>query len=59
MAGKWQRGVHSSLVVAQVTDWQLYEVLDPGEMMGMNAYNTKIAWQRMARWVDKVITLPR
>jgi hypothetical protein len=60
---RWQikgsKGGHSGLVVAQMTDWHLDEVVDPGEMMGMNAYNGQIALQRMQRWVEKVVTLPR
>jgi hypothetical protein len=50
---------HVGLVVAQMTDWHLDEVVEPDEMMGMNAYNADIAHLRMQRWLDKVVTLPR
>jgi hypothetical protein len=60
---RWQarggKGKHSGVVVAQITDWHLDEVVNPHEMLGMNAYNTTIAEMRMRRWVDKVVTLPR
>jgi hypothetical protein len=42
-----------------MTDWHLDEVVEPDEMMGMNAYNANIAHLRMQRWLDKVVTLPR
>lgn len=60
---RWQakpsKGGHVGLIVAQMTDWHLDEVVKPDEIMGMNAYNAEIARQRIQRWVEKVITLPR
>ncbi len=56
---KTTRNKHAGLVVAQMTDWHLDEVVKPDEVMGMNAYNAEIARQRMQRWVEKVVTLPR
>jgi hypothetical protein len=60
---KWQtrptsKG-HVGLVVAQMTDWHLDEVVEPEEMMNMNAYSRDIAMIRMRRWMEKVITLPQ
>jgi hypothetical protein len=60
---KWQvkarRGGHAGLVIAQATDWHLDEVVKPEEIFHLNAYNRHIAYLRMKRWVEKVITLPR
>jgi len=60
---KWQvkpgsKG-HVGLVMAQMTDWHLDEVVEPEEMMNMNAYSREIASIRMQRWMEKVVTLPR
>lgn len=52
-------GRHAGLVVAQVTDWHLDEVVRPEEVLGLNAYNRAIAHQRVRRWAEKVITVPR
>ena len=45
--------------MAQLTDWHLDEVVKPEEVLHLNAYNRKIARQRMDRWAEKVVTLPR
>lgn len=50
---------HHGLVVAQMTDWHLDEVVRPEEIFGLNAYNREIAMDRIRRWVDRVVTLPR
>ncbi len=52
------RGNHG-LVVAQITDWHLDEVVRPDEVLYLNAYNAEIAEQRIKRWAEKVVTLPR
>lgn len=50
---------HVGLAVAQITDWHLDEVVKPDEIFELNAYNRDIAHVRMARWLEKVVTLPR
>lgn len=52
-------GGHRGLVVAQMTDWHLDEVVQPDEIFGLNAYSRDIALQRVRRWTEKVVTLPR
>lgn len=49
---------HEGIVVAQLTDTHWDEVVDPREVMNLNAYNRKIAEQRFQTWTEKVITLP-
>jgi hypothetical protein len=49
----------AGIQVAQLTDWHLDEVVVPEQILGLNAYNRAIAHQRIERWVEKVITLPR
>jgi len=56
---KPSRGGHVGIVVAQLTDWHLDEVVRPEEVLHFNAFNREIARQRMKRWAEKVITLPR
>src|SRR5688500_12797890 len=56
-AGK--RRAHEGVVVAQMTDWHLDEVVQPEEILGLNAFNRAIAHKRIARWIDRVVTLPR
>lgn len=50
---------HHGLIIAQMTDWHLDEVVEPDEVLYLNAYNAKIAEQRIQRWTEKVIALPR
>jgi hypothetical protein len=50
--------VHVATVMAQMTDWHIGEVVNPDEVLYLNAFNEKIAYQRIAKWFDKVITLP-
>lgn len=50
---------HAGLVVAQLTDTHFDEVIEPSEIMNLNAYDREIALSRFRRWAEKVITLPR
>lgn len=50
---------HVGIQMAQVADWHLDEVVQPTEILELNAYNRVIARQRMRLWLEKVITLPR
>lgn len=50
---------HAGIVVAQMTDWHLDEVVKPEEIFELNAFNRAIALQRIERWTDKVISMPR
>lgn len=54
-----RRGGHKGLAVAQMADWHLDEVVKPEEMLGLNAFNREIAMQRIRRWMEKVVVLPR
>ena len=50
---------HVGTQMAQLTDWHLDEVVNPAEILNLNAYNRKIAHQRIEAWAEKVVTLPR
>ena len=50
---------HVGTVIAQMTDWHLGEVVEPDEVLFLNAFNEKIAALRIKRWFEKVVTLPR
>lgn len=50
---------HVGTVMPQMTDWHLGEVVKPDEVLGLNAFNEKIAYQRAQRWFEKVVELPR
>lgn len=50
---------HAGVVVAQIADWHLDEVVKPDEIFMLNAYNRDIAMQRIKRWAEKLVTLPR
>jgi hypothetical protein len=50
---------HVGTVMASLADWHLDEVVNPAEINGLNAYNRVIAEQRVRRWMEKLITLPR
>lgn len=50
---------HRGLAVAQMADWHLDEVVRPEEIFDLNKYDRVIARQRIHRWMDKVVTLPR
>jgi hypothetical protein len=52
-------GQNRGIVMASLADWHLDEVVNPDEILGLNAYNREIAMQRVRRWTEKVITLPR
>lgn len=49
----------SVTVCAMLSDSHLDEVVNPQEVNGINAYNREIATQRLHRFFDKVIALPR
>lgn len=50
---------HVATIMASLADWHLDEVVEPEQILGLNKYNRQIAMQRVQRWVEKVITLPR
>jgi hypothetical protein len=50
---------HVATVMAQMTDWHLGEVVEPDEVLFLNAFNEGIAALRMERWFHKVVELPR
>jgi hypothetical protein len=52
-------GKNRGIVMASLADWHLDEVVNPDEILGLNAFNREIALQRVRRWTEKVITLPR
>jgi hypothetical protein len=52
-------GKHEAIVVAQLTDTHFDEVVKPGEIMDLNAYDRAIALRRLERWAQKVVSLPR
>lgn len=56
---KPRTGSHAGIIVAQLTDTHFDEVVQPDEIMDLNAYNREIALSRFGRWAEKVITLPR
>jgi hypothetical protein len=61
---QWRRArkgktAHVGTVMAQLTDWHLDEVVNPKEILDLNAYNRQIAESRVKRWADKVVSLPR
>jgi hypothetical protein len=60
----WRRATkgktsHVGTVMAQLTDWHLDEVVQPAEVLSLNAYNRTIAEQRVRLWAEKVVSLPR
>jgi len=46
-------------VCAMLSDMHFDEVVNPREVNGINAYNREIGTQRLRRFFDKVISLPR
>lgn len=50
---------HVGTQMAQMTDWHLGEVVEPDEVLFLNAFNEKIAYQRAKKWFEKVVVLPR
>jgi hypothetical protein len=50
---------HVATAIAHMADWHLGEVVEPDEVLYLNAYNEAIAYQRAALYFDKVVTLPR
>ena len=57
--GRKKAGRSKAVVTAILSDLHLDETVRPEEMNGANAYNRRIAEQRLARWVDKACSLPR
>jgi hypothetical protein len=57
--GRKKTGRHSAVVTAILSDLHLDEVVRAEEMHHANAYDRRIAHQRLSRWVDKVCSLPR
>jgi hypothetical protein len=49
--------VHTQMV--SLTDWHLDEKVDPAEVLEINAYNRKIAHQRIELWTNKIVSLPQ
>lgn len=49
---------HKAVVCAVLSDLHLDEVVKPEEMNGVNAFDRRIAEQRLARWTDKACSLP-
>lgn len=57
-ARKPAKGHHATLVV-MLTDTHFDEVVDPGQMGGMNAYDRDIATVRLHRWHERTVMLCR
>lgn len=57
--GASKAGKKVGTVMAQIADWHLGEVVKPEQIMGLNAFNTRIAERRVDVWTGKVIDLPR
>jgi hypothetical protein len=55
--GRRRRG-SAAVPTAILSDLHLDEVVRADEMGGVNAYNRRIAEQRLERWVDKACSLP-
>lgn len=56
---KSKGGSHEAIVVAQLTDTHFDELVNPHEIMELNAYSRSIALSRLERWAQKVVSLPR
>lgn len=56
---KPKRSAHVGTQMAQLTDWHLDEVVKAEEILDLNHYDRKIAHQRVDRWAQKVVNLPR
>jgi hypothetical protein len=52
-------GDHRATLLGDFSDYHIGEVVEPAEMNGYNAYNRDIAEQRVRRFFDKSILLPR
>lgn len=50
---------HRGIIVAQLTDTHFDEVVKPDEVLGLNAYNRRIAEMRLERWARKVVDQAR
>lgn len=49
---------NKAVVTCILSDLHLDEVVRPEELNGVNAFNRRIAEQRLARWTDKACSLP-
>jgi hypothetical protein len=56
---KRKPGGRVATVIAQMADWHIGEVVEPDEVLFLNAFNEKIAYQRIEKWFRKVVELPR
>jgi predicted phosphodiesterase len=50
---------HRGTLVLLLSDTHWDEVVDPGQMSGMNAYDRPIAELRLKRWAERVVMLAR
>jgi hypothetical protein len=50
---------HRATVVAMLSDTHFDEVVNPGEIGGLNAYDRDIATKRLKRWAEGVIKVSR
>lgn len=57
--GRRRNGRGRAVVTAVLSDLHLDETVRADEMHGVNAYDRRIAEQRLGRWVEKATTLPR
>jgi hypothetical protein len=57
--GRRKAGRGRAVVTAILSDLHLDEMVRADEMRDVNAYDRRIAHQRLSRWVEKVSTLPR
>jgi hypothetical protein len=55
--GKKKGGGDRATAVCHLSDLHLDEVVDPGQVGGLNAYDRGIAERRLRRWADKVVEL--
>jgi len=51
------RGPGRCIIICHTSDLHMGEVVDPGEIDGMNAYNPDIAAQRMQRYFEAAVTV--
>lgn len=50
---------HRVTVMSQCADWHIGEVVEPDEVLYLNAFNEKIVYQRIEKWFRKTVELPR
>jgi hypothetical protein len=54
-----KKGGRVATVIGQMTDWHIGEVVQPDEVLFLNAFNEEIAYRRAKKWFEKLVTLPR